>query len=219
MADPFDENPELAEVFKQFGVVRKPGMADELLREVAPLLAAEGIDLNSGEHDIDTLNAALGRAVERRNVELFTPVGETRAMASTVLRLIAEAITSGDTGLAHGIILDIEPEPGINKPSVAHIIGVSCGTLDTWHTDPALTSALAGTRIPAWDAKKPRAAGTDILALARKGRAFDAIGGLHRKFDGLTIMEGGILAVTGSLASRAGAENTTVRDVALTALV
>jgi hypothetical protein len=47
----------------------KPGMARELLRELAPLLAEEGIDAgNIDAPDLQTLQAAMSRAVERRNM-------------------------------------------------------------------------------------------------------------------------------------------------------
>ncbi|MDT4912017.1 MAG: hypothetical protein QOC66_1145 [Pseudonocardiales bacterium] len=49
-----------------------PGMADELMSELAPPLAEEGID---------TLLEAVDRAVGRRNIALFTPVGDARQIA------------------------------------------------------------------------------------------------------------------------------------------
>ena len=59
----------------------KPGIAREMLRELAPLLAEEGIDVdNIDVADLQTLQRALNRAVERRNIELFSPVGATRDM-------------------------------------------------------------------------------------------------------------------------------------------
>ena len=54
----------------------KPGMARELLRELAPLLAEEGIDVdNIDVPDVQTLQRALNRAMERHNMSLFTPSG------------------------------------------------------------------------------------------------------------------------------------------------
>jgi len=56
-----------------------PGLANETLRELAPLLAEEGIDVdNIDVPDMDTLQAALNRAVERHNMIRFTPVGNAR---------------------------------------------------------------------------------------------------------------------------------------------
>lgn len=213
MAGPFDD-PEVQRLMRNAGVVHKPGLADELMREIAPLLAEEGFDVdNLAAPDLDTLNAAMGRAVERRNFERFTPVGQTRAAALTVLCLSAEAISDGLADVAGVVIDGLQPEPADGKPSIAQVIGVSMGVLDTWYADPNLDAALQGARVPAWE-KRARTAGTDILALARKGRAFDSIGGLHRRHDGLTILHGSVLAVTGTLQAWATHEHTTVRELA-----
>ena len=48
------------------GIQFKPGIAKETLRELAPLLAEEGIDAgNIDVPDLDTLQRAMDRAVER----------------------------------------------------------------------------------------------------------------------------------------------------------
>ena len=66
----------------------KPGMASELLHELAPLLAEEGIDVsNIDVPDLDTLQQALGRAIERRNIAMFTPVGRARELAAVAAEL------------------------------------------------------------------------------------------------------------------------------------
>ncbi len=49
-------------------------LADELMRNLAPLLAEDGVDINDVT-DMEALNRALSMTVERRNMELFTPVG------------------------------------------------------------------------------------------------------------------------------------------------
>ena len=90
----------------------KPGMANELLRELAPLLAEEGIDVdNIDVADPDTLQQALGRAVERHNMAMFTPVGHARELAAVTMRLAAEAIADGDTRLAAAILDQAQPDP------------------------------------------------------------------------------------------------------------
>jgi len=49
----------------------KPGMANELLQELAPLLAEEGIDVdNIDVPDPGTLQQALNRAIERRDMAI-----------------------------------------------------------------------------------------------------------------------------------------------------
>jgi hypothetical protein len=68
----------------------RPGMASELLRELAPLLAEEGIDVdNIDVPDVDTLQQAMNRAIERQNMVRFTPVGQARELAAATLRLAA----------------------------------------------------------------------------------------------------------------------------------
>jgi len=54
----------------------RPGLAKELLRELAPLLAEVGIDVDDIDvPDLETLRAAMNWAVERHNMALFTPAG------------------------------------------------------------------------------------------------------------------------------------------------
>jgi hypothetical protein len=52
-----------------------------------------------------------------------------------------------------------------------------------------------------------------MLALARKGRAFDSIGALHRQHSGLAIIEGGALVVAGSLMTISTARAALIGDV------
>ena len=60
------------------GVVHKPGVAQEVLRDLAPFLAEDGIDLNDlGDTDLDGLNAALARATARYN-ESIPEAGQPR---------------------------------------------------------------------------------------------------------------------------------------------
>ena len=109
MADMRRRNPEPPPGMPE--IQFKPGMANELMTELAPLLAEEGIDLdNIDVDDIDTLQQAMNRTIERRNMELFTPVGEVRQIAVVTLWLIVEAILDGDSHLAGAIIEQIQPE-------------------------------------------------------------------------------------------------------------
>jgi len=210
---------EARDAFEAAGVRYEPGMAARMLREMAPLLAAEGIDLDQpSTFDTDTLNAALARATERSNLERFTPIGAARDDALALLRLVSEAISEGEDALAEAVIAGIESEPKApGTASVAGVIGVGLGVLDEWHADAALTAALAGSRVPHWN-KHARAAATDMLSLARKGRAFAAIGSLHQRYNGFVILEGTLLAVTAALVSRASQENRSVREIGIAAL-
>jgi hypothetical protein len=108
----------------------KPGMANDLLRELAPLLAEEGIDVNNFDvPDLDTLQQALNRAMERHNMALFTPVGRARELAAATLRLAAGAIVGGDTKLAAAILDQAQPESA--DGSAATVSGC-IGLADQW---------------------------------------------------------------------------------------
>ena len=66
------------------GIVHKPGMAAEVLKELAPFLADEGIDLSEPvDVDLDTLNAALSRATDRYNQGLATPAASGKVRAGS----------------------------------------------------------------------------------------------------------------------------------------
>lgn len=213
-ADPFSDPAVKAEMAR-LGIVHTPGMAAEMMRELAPLLAEEGIDLDNLETDVDldAVNTALARATERRNLELFTPVGGMRATALTVHRLVTEALAEGSTDLTRVIIDGIQPDPVGNLPSVAHVIGVGLGLLDQGHRDGTLGSALARARPPVWEAEAMRAA-LDILRAAREASAFAQLGNLHRRHGGHAILEGTLLAVAGTVIAQAALEGVEVREIA-----
>jgi hypothetical protein len=177
-------------------IQHRPGLADETLRELAPLLAEEGIDVeNIDVPDLETLQRALNRAVERRNMELFSPVGEARDIAISTLRLVVEAILDGNTALAGALLDHVQPEsPDNSVATVASCIGITLGLLDDWlraQDGQAPASVRQRTTLPAGHWPGERAA-TDILALARKGRAF-------RSLDKLLIRQGGPQVLAGSV--------------------
>ena len=113
-----------------------PGLANETLRELAPLLAEEGIDVdNIDVPDLDTLQQALNRAVERHNMTRFTPVGQTRELAAVALRKVIEAIAEGNIIRAAAILDQVAPEsPDNTVATVAGCIGTALGLLDDWLT-------------------------------------------------------------------------------------
>ena len=198
----------------------KPGMARELLRELAPLLAEEGIDAdNIDVPDLQTLQAAMSRAAERRNMTMFTPVGHARDLAVTTLRLAAEALAGGDTTLAAAILDQAQPEsPGATAPTVAACIGVALGLLDDWlsggssDTPPGLAQRV---RLPAGNWTGERAA-TDILVLARKGRAFASLSTLIARQGGKHVLYGSALTLAAAIQARAALTDTPVSDLART---
>ena len=177
----------------------KSGLAEELLNELAPLLVEDGIDIHDLEaSDLDTLQAAMNRAVERRNMALFTPVGDARDIAVTTLRLVAEAILEDNTTLAAAILDQVQPEsPDNSIATVASCIGISLGLLDNWMTGqtPGAPTALPSrTRLPSGHWTGGRAA-TDVLVLAGKGRAFRSLQTLITSQGSHQLLPGSALAL------------------------
>lgn len=196
----------------------KPGMAGELLRDLAPLLAEEGIDVTDIDvPDLQTLQAALNRAAERHNMTRFTPVGKPRDQAVTVLRLVIEALDAGDAALAAQILEQAQPEsPDHTAPTVAACIGVALGLLDDWlsGTNPDAPAGLGQrVRLPAGHWHGERAA-TDILALARKGRAFASLGTLITRQGGRHVLYGSALALTAATQTWAAETGTPTPELA-----
>jgi hypothetical protein len=195
----------------------KPGIAKETLRELAPLLAEEGIDVdNIDVPDLDTLQAAMNRAVERHNMTRFTPVGHARDLVITTLRLTVEAIAGGDTTLAAAILEQVQPEsPDNTVATVAGCIGAALGLLDGWLTgsDPHAPKDLGQrVRLPAGHWLGERAA-TDILVLARKGRAFGSLNTLIARQGGKHVLYGSALTLAAAIQTWATGTDTPVPDL------
>jgi hypothetical protein len=200
----------------------KPGLAKETLRELAPLLAEEGIDVdNIDVPDLDTLQAALSRAVERHNMTRFTPVGHARDLAVTTLRLVIEAVAEGDTTLAAAILEQVQPDsPDNTAPTVAACIGVALGLLDDWLTgsDPHAPAGLGQrVQLPAGHWLGERAA-TDVLVLARKGRAFASLDTLIARQGGKHVLYGSGLTLAAAAQTWAANNDTPVRELARAAV-
>jgi hypothetical protein len=200
----------------------KPGIAKEMLRELAPLLAEDGIDVdNIDVPDLDTLQAAMNRAVERHNMARFTPVGQARDLAVTTLRLAIEAIAEGDTALGGAILAQVQPESPDNAvATVASCIGLALGLLDDWlpGTNPQAPSNLGQqVRLPAGHWLGERAA-NDVLALARKGRAFRSLNTLITRQGGEQLLYGSALALAAATQTWATATDTSVTELTRTAL-
>ena len=97
--------------------------------ELAPLLAEEGIDLSGDDPpDMQTLQVALNRAVERRNLELFSPVGAARQIAVDTLQRVVGAILAGDTSTAGQLLEQVQPEsPDNSVATVSSCVGIALG--------------------------------------------------------------------------------------------
>ncbi len=220
MADMRRRSPEPPPAAPQIQL--RPGLAKETLRELAPLLAEEGIDVdNIDVPDLDTLQAALSRAAERHNMTRFTPVGHARDLAVTTLRLVIGALADGDTALAAALLEQVPPDsPDHTTATVAGCIGVALGLLDDWLTgsDPHAPAGL-GRRVslPAGHWLGERAA-TDILVLARKGRAFASLDTLIARQGGEHVLYGSALTLAAAAQTWAASTDTPVREVARTAV-
>lgn len=197
-------------------------MASELLHELAPLLAEEGIDVdNIDVPDLDTLQQALSRAIERHNMAMFTPVGQARELAVVTLRLAAEAIADGDTRLAAAVLDQAQPEsPDGSAATVSGCIGVALGLLDQWLSGHD-TSAPAGlaklTRLPTGHWTGERAA-SDILTLAGKGRAFSSLDSVIARQGGQHVLYGSALALAAALQAWSRHAETPLIDLARTVI-
>lgn len=187
-------------------IEHRPGMAAQMFRELAPLLAAEGIDLDDLDElstpDTATLQAALNRAVERHNLALFTPVGRARELAVTTLRLAVEAIAEDDTTLAAAVLDQARPESfDGNTPTVSACIGLALGLLDdhlAGPDSPAPQGIGRRVRLPAGHWFGERAA-IDILAIAGKGRAFRSLDTLLMRQGGQHVLYGATLALAATI--------------------
>ena len=198
----------------------RPGLADETLRELAPLLAEEGIDVDDIDvPDLDTLQQAMNRAVERHNMMRFTPIGAARDDALDVMREVTDAVAADDTGYAADVLDSVLPDaPDRDGATVAGCIGVALGLLDTWLAGPD-SPAPAGLgpqiALPAGHWTGERAA-TDILALARKGRAVSSIDSIIVRQGGKHVLYGAALAVAAAMQTWSRTTGTPIRQLART---
>lgn len=202
MSDPLEDS-DARKLLLTAGVVFRAGQAGKILDEASPLLAAEGIDLRGpAPVDVDAFRAAVVDAVERINLERFTPVGVTRAHALSLIGVAVLAMCVADTEALNELVMSVEPEPADDsRASVCHVIGVCLGRLDTWHTDPRLAAAVAGTRTSSASAGLSNAT-RDILAFASAGgRAFRSIDTLLLRHGSLTLLLAALFAVAASLAA------------------
>ncbi|MFD5433764.1 hypothetical protein ACFWJ4_16635 [Kitasatospora sp. NPDC127067] len=197
-------------------IQQRTGLADEMWREIAPLLAEEGITEDSDPTDLPTLQAALDRAVARYNAALFTPTGKARGQAAELLRQVVASVAAGETAHAARLLDSLGPDPTDAQPVTgAHAAGLAMLLLDNWSTGPAGVPAglLARTALPAGHWRGERAA-TDILALARKGRAHRSVQKLIVQHGGHHVTDGAALALAATVLAWAERTGTSAADVA-----
>lgn len=198
----------------------RAGLADEMWRELAPLLAEEGITADTDPTDLPTLQAALDRAVARYNTALFTPTGRARADAAVLLRQVVASFAAGETGHAARLIDSLGPESSPEQPATSTAcIGLALNLLDVWSAPAggAPAGLLAGTTFPAGHWRGERAA-TDILALARKGRAHRSHQRLIAQHGGHHVMDGAALALAATIQAWAKHTDTPAAEIAEAAI-
>ena len=200
----------------------RPGLADDLLQELAPLLAGQGIDVqNLGASDLATLERSLHQAVERRNLQLFTPVGASREVAVTAIRLVVTACCDDDPATVGALLDQVEPEsPDNTVATVASCIGLGLGLLDDWLSgrgDEAPSGLAQHVRLPVGPFTGERAA-TEILALARKGRAFRSLKTLLARQGGQQVLAGSALALAAAVTAWADHGHTPRAELIRTAI-
>jgi hypothetical protein len=214
MSDPLDDS-DARKLLLRAGVVFRSGQAGKILDEASPLLAAEGIDLHGPPPvDVDAFRAAVVDAVERINLERFTPVGVTRAHALSLVGVAVLAMCVADTEALNELVMSVEPEPdNAARASVSQVIGVCLGRLDTWHADPRLRAAVADTRASSTSAGLSNAT-RDVLAFASAGgRAFSSIDTLLMRHGSLTLLLAALFAVGASLAAWSAHDGTTMDEL------
>ena len=119
--------------------------------------------------------------------------------------------------VAAAILAQVQPDsPGNTAATVAACIGVALGLLDDWLSgaDPRAPDDLGRREhLPAGHWRGERAA-TDILVLARKGRAFSSLDTLIARQGGEQILYGSALTLTAATQTWADRTGTPVRDIA-----
>ena len=204
-----------------------PGLARDMMRELAPLLAEDGIivdddgEIVSEVPDLETLQRAMTRAVERQNLALFTPVGGDRELAAVALREVVEALAAGRSTRASDVLEAVVPESvEHDTATVAGVTGVALGLCDQWLSgrDPYAPAGLSPHgRLPGGHWVGERAA-IDVLALAGKGRAFRSLDKLTLRHGGHGLLYGASLALSAAAIAWAHTTGTTIDDLTATTI-
>ena len=203
------DDPEFLPLPPGVEIRHRVGADVELLEQLAPLLAAEGIDVNHlTDADPEELNEALTRAVERHNMESSTPVGDQRARAINTLRELVVALHAENIAEVQNLFGSIGPVPTRHRPSSGHLTGVTMENLDTIYRNTALHPALHVVEIPRVD-PNTKAAAEEILELAAKGTAFRSLDTLLTNHGGFEVARAGIYLLAATLTAVATHQNAT----------
>ena len=198
-------------------IKHKPGLADGLMKELAPFLAEDGIDLEAGVPDTAVFQAALDRAVERYNRMLFTPVGEARAEAVATLCNVVDFIERDSMREAAELLDRVPSDPSEAQPAaVSHCVGLALGLLDEWlgaatSSAPPEVSYVMG--LPDREGYGGEAAAR-LLVLACQGRAFSSLRQLVVDSGGHELLFAASLAVTSVVEGWSMVEDKTMFEIA-----
>ncbi|AZT99370.1 hypothetical protein [Brevibacterium linens] len=197
----FFDGPEFHGMAAGGKISHDPGMGDRMMRELAPFLKAEGVDIDDPNADFTEaeFHAAMEKAQGEYNRRLFNPVGAHRGLALGALRSFSLAFADGDIMRAEAVVASLPSDPEDFKPSVAQVTGAAMGLVDEWFTDEVHGPKLGGVMAPKWPVKKSRNAARDILALAHKGRVVDSLDRLITSNSGRPVLEGSMLAVAAAV--------------------
>ena len=211
----FFDGPEFHGMAAGGKISHDPGMSDRMMRELAPFLKAEGIDIDDPNADFTEadFHVAMEKAQVEYNRRLFTPVGAHRGLALGKLRSFSVAFAEGDIKTAEAVVASLPSDPEDFSPSVAQVTGAAMGLVDEWFTDDVHGPKLGGVMAPKWSAKKSRNVARDILALAHKGRVVDSLDRLIANNSGLPVLEGAMLAVAAAVARLAKRNKVSEQEV------
>lgn len=185
-----------------------PALTEDALADLAPFLAAEGIDLSDPEatHDPDALSAAIARASEQHNLRRFTPVHKERDLALRVLIEFTEALEARAARRAEIVLGSVGPQATSTRPAISHVIGAGLGLLDSWHSDPSLRETLGEIDVPRWPGPA-RSTARKIIGDARRGHAYDSLDQLVARHGGDFVLTSVTLAVAASILTHAEQQN------------
>ena len=186
--------------------------AQDLLREIAPMLAARGIevDLNS----LASRQSRADRAGSGSGTNFVIRQGAVRDQSAAVLRDIVDALTDGDTTVANHH-LDSLAAYALDQhaPSAYSCIAVALALLDDWLDSADLTIPSAGVPAPL---TFYRQAITDIIALAGKGRALRSCDTLISRQGSRAVLVGSALAIVATIRELARHSRTPANTLART---
>ena len=180
-------------------ITHRPELAAEVLEELKPFLAADGIDFDDPDAppDLEALQAAMDRAVERRNDALFAPAGTRRESSVTLLVRFASAMARDDDATAVELLDQVQPAaPNDRAPEVAAVIGVALELLDEWLSGRAPDAPKdlgASVHLPKGWRRTARPA-AEILALGARDRAAQSSGALITRQGGRQVLAGAAVA-------------------------